>query len=184
MTATDLVVIAGGRATRLGGVDKAMLRRPDGRTVLAGLLAAPVDGRRVVVGPVRDEPGVDVWAREAPPGGGPVAAIAAALPHVTAATVVVVAGDLPAGAAAVPALLAALVDHDVAALEAGGRVQWLLAVWRTAALRDAVAGLGDPVGAPVRALYDGVDVVRVAEPEGAQWSGDLDTAADLRRLRD
>lgn len=184
MATTDLLVVAGGRATRLGGVDKALLRRTDGRTVLAGLLAAPVDGRRVVVGPVRDEPGVDVWAREVPPGGGPVAAVAAGLPHVTASTVVVLAGDLPAGAGAVPALLAAVGEHDVAALEAGGRLQWLLAVWRTDALRAAVAGLGDPVGARVRALYAGVDVVAVAEPDGAQWSGDLDTADDLRRLRD
>ena len=183
MATTDLLVVAGGHATRLGGVDKALLRRRDGRTVLAALLAAPADGRRVVVGPVREVAGVDVWAREEPPGGGPVAAIAAGLPHVTAPTVVVLAGDLPRGAEAVPALLAAIgAATDVAAVEAGGRLQWLLAAWRTDALRAAVARLGDPAGARVRALYDAVEVVPVVEPEGAEWSGDLDTAADLRRL--
>ncbi|MHA3702547.1 DUF6457 domain-containing protein [Jatrophihabitans sp. YIM 134969] len=176
----DLLVVAGGPATRLGGLDKALLRRPDGRTVLEGLLAAPVAGHRVVVGPERAVAGVDVWTREDPPGGGPVAALAAGLPHVSAAAVVLLAGDLPAGGGAVPALLAALGDHDAAVVEAGGRRQWLLAVWRTAALRGSLHRVGDPAGARVRALYDGVDVVGVADSGG--WSDDLDTPADVERL--
>lgn len=180
MTAADLLVVAGGSAARLGGVDKALLVGADGVPVLAALLRAPVGGRRIVVGPTREVAGVDVWAREDPPGGGPVAAIAAGLPHVTAAAVVLLAGDLPFAAAAAGPLLGALDGHDAAVVEAGDRPQWLLAAWRTDALRDAVRRLSDPAGAAVRALYDGVDVALLPDP--AQWSGDLDTPADVRRL--
>lgn len=180
VTAADLLVIAGGAGRRLGGADKALLRRPDGRTVLEALLAAPVVGRRIVVGPVRAVTGVDVWTREDPPGGGPVAALAAGLPHVAGDVVVVVAGDLPHGADAVADLVAALAGHDAAVVETAGRSQWLLAAWRTVALRSALDRIGPPAGARVRDLYAGVRIAAV--PDGAQWGGDLDTADDVRRL--
>lgn len=180
MTTADLLIVAGGSAARLAGADKALLRGPDGRTVLDRLVAAPVAGRRIVVGATRDTAGVDVWAREQPAGGGPVAGLAAGLAHVVAPTVVLLAGDLPHAAAAVPALLDALAGHDAAVVEADGRTQWLLAAWRADALRAALARLGDPVGARVGALYDDVDLVRVAA--GPRWADDLDTPADVRRV--
>lgn len=72
------VVLAGGRARRLSGVDKAGLRVA-GRTLLGHVLVATADAEPVVVvGPERPAAGV-VWTREDPPGGGPVAALAAGL---------------------------------------------------------------------------------------------------------
>ena len=65
------MVLAGGRGSRLGGVDKASVV-VDGRTLLDHVLdAVALAELIVVVGPRKaDVPGV-TWAREDPPGGGP-----------------------------------------------------------------------------------------------------------------
>ncbi|XVV06848.1 molybdenum cofactor guanylyltransferase [Actinosynnema sp. CA-248983] len=64
----DAVVLAGGRGSRLGGVDKAAVE-VGGRTLLDHALDAVRGARRtVVVGPEKPVPGV-VWTREEPPGG-------------------------------------------------------------------------------------------------------------------
>ncbi|MGZ4513114.1 MAG: NTP transferase domain-containing protein, partial [Mycobacterium sp.] len=52
-------------------------------------------GRAVVVGPSRETLREVRWAREQPPGGGPVARLAAGLPLVMAPVVAVLAVDLP-----------------------------------------------------------------------------------------
>ncbi|MET8040833.1 NTP transferase domain-containing protein [Micromonospora sp. NPDC005215] len=91
------VVLAGGSARRLGGVDKPALP-VGGRPMRARVLAAVSDARpRVLVGPADDVPeGVRV-TREDPPGGGPVAAAAAglALLDPETALVALLAADLP-----------------------------------------------------------------------------------------
>ena len=70
------VVLAGGRAARLGGQAKPQLE-VGGRTMLAAVLAAVTDAaRRVVVGPAQPVPADVVLVREGPPGGGPVAGAA------------------------------------------------------------------------------------------------------------
>ncbi|GAA3162009.1 NTP transferase domain-containing protein [Nonomuraea roseoviolacea] len=104
----DAVVLAGGEARRLGGADKPGLV-VGGRTLLERVAGAVSGaGRVVVVGPVRDVPGV-VFTREDPPGGGPVPALRAGLREVTAPRVVLLAADLPFLAPShVAALLAAL----------------------------------------------------------------------------
>nr|MDP9460395.1 NTP transferase domain-containing protein [Actinomycetota bacterium] len=89
------VVLAGGRAARLGGRPKPQLE-VGGRTMLAAVLAAVADAdRRVVVGPPQPLPDDVVRVREEPPGGGPVAALRAGLPEVPTDVVAVLAGDLP-----------------------------------------------------------------------------------------
>jgi len=97
----------------------------------------------VVVGPPRDLPGGVVVVCEDPVGSGPVAALAAgfaALP-VGAADVAVLAADLPGiTSASVAALVAARGDAPAAlALDDSGRVQYLAAVWDSAALGAALA---------------------------------------------
>jgi molybdopterin-guanine dinucleotide biosynthesis protein A len=78
----DAIVLAGGRGARLGGVDKADLV-VGGQTLLERALAATAGANRtVVVGPRRPTSRPVTWAREHPPGGGPVAALAAGLEHV------------------------------------------------------------------------------------------------------
>lgn len=166
--AYDAVVLAGGRATRMGGTDKTGL--VVGGLSLVDRVRGAVGGavRTVVVGPEVD--------------GGPVAAIAAALPRLSADLVVTLAGDLPfIGGGIRPLLDAVREGGDAAVLVAGGRRQHLAAAWRRAALVEAVARLDSPVGSPVRRLFDGVGVVEV--PDLVGWSTDVDTPADLEAAR-
>ena len=73
----DLVVLAGGRGTRMGGRDKASIEL-GGRTLLERVLTADLGGRVVVVGETAVPDGVRRTVED-PPGGGPVAGIGAGL---------------------------------------------------------------------------------------------------------
>ncbi|MFE9766875.1 DUF6457 domain-containing protein [Streptomyces sp. NPDC005808] len=91
----DAVVLAGGAARRLGGVDKPAVR-VGGRPLLDRVLAACAGAATtVVVAEPRSTARPVVWAREDPPGGGPLAALGAGLRHTTAEFVVVLSADLP-----------------------------------------------------------------------------------------
>jgi molybdopterin-guanine dinucleotide biosynthesis protein A len=177
----DAVVLAGGRARRLGGVAKPQLDIA-GRTLLDRVVAAVADARRVVVvGPVQPVTGAVTFCCEEPPGGGPVAAVAAALPHTGADAVVVLAADLPWIGPAVPVLLGALPAAGAALLVDGsGRVNYLAGAWRRRDLVAAVAALGDPGGVPMRALAARVEQMQV--PDVAGWGRDCDTWEDLAEL--
>lgn len=186
----DALLLAGGRASRLGGVAKPSLLVGDVSMLEVVLAAVDTAARRIVVGPV-DHPSVaDVVTREDPPGGGPVAAIAAGLEQVDAATVAVLAADLPfLTSHAVHSLLAAMaptVDATVL-IDDAGRDQLLVSSWRTAALRARLAAIGDPGGQSVRRLFDSVAVARVPVAVGSgqppPWL-DCDTDEDLRRARE
>jgi molybdopterin-guanine dinucleotide biosynthesis protein A len=178
----DAIVLAGGDARRLGGADKPGQRIGE-RTLLEHVVAAvPTAASVVVVGPRRDVPRQVVWARENPPGGGPVAAVAAALPLTTADTVVLLAGDLPWIHGAIAPLLAELDAHECAVLvDAAGRRNPLASAWRRDALHRAVRAVGATAGAAAHALLDGVDVGEVADSGG--WGEDCDTWDDLARAR-
>lgn len=179
------IVLCGGRSSRLGR-DKTA-ERLGASTVLDRLLdGLPGPWPVICVGPERPTTRAVDWAREHPPGGGPNAAIAAALDRVTTDLVVVAAGDLPFAAAAARDLADALRQPDPTrvdacyALDADGRVQPLLAAYRTAALRAALPD--PPQGTPARLVatrlaHRGVRV----EPDAAL---DVDTEADLDRARE
>lgn len=93
--AYDAVVLAGGAARRLGGADKPGVR-VGGRALLDRVLAACAGaGTTVVVADPRPTARPVVWAREEPPGAGPVAALEAGLRHLTAPYAVVLSADLP-----------------------------------------------------------------------------------------
>ncbi len=182
MSAYDVVVLAGGGGRRLGGADKPGLT-VGGRTLLDRVLGA-VEGAAevVVVGPERPTVRPVLWAREEPPGGGPAAALAAGLLHVTAPVVVVLAADLPfLDAATVQVLLDAVGTGDGALLVDGdGRDQVLTSAWRTPALRERA--VGDLAGAPLRALLRGLVPVRLAAPDPRAVQ-DVDTPQDLARAQ-
>jgi molybdopterin-guanine dinucleotide biosynthesis protein A len=179
------VVLAGGRAARLGGQAKPQLV-VGGRTMLAAVLAAVPDAvRRVVVGPAQPVPDDVVLIRERPPGGGPVAALRAGLPEVATDVVAVLAGDLPfLTAELVGELRQALTDDGVLVVDDGGRDQLLLGLWRTDALRAAVAGAREPTS--MRRVLSGLAVRRVhpvpVPGQPPPWL-DCDTPADLARAR-
>lgn len=176
------VVPCGGAARRFGA-DKT--RALLGSTSLLERLVdgLPASWPVLCVGPARPL-GRDVqWVREEPPGGGPVAALAAALPFVTSPFLVALGGDMPYAAGPAPALVTALAarpDVDaVAARDREGRTQPLLAAYRVTALARALPEA--PGGTPLMRLLDAlrVDVV------DAHWplTLDVDTPADLEEAR-
>lgn len=141
----DAVVLAGGTARRLGGADKPGVR-VGGRALLDRVLAACAGAATtVVVADPRPTARPVLWAREEPPGGGPVAALDAGLRHTTAGYVVVLSADLPfLEAGTVRRLLAALraSGADGAVLtDPEGRDQPLVAAYRSATLRRELARL-------------------------------------------
>lgn len=163
----------------MGGQDKAALTL-DGVTLLDRVLAACAAATRVVVvGPPRPATRPVVWCREDPPGAGPAAAVAAALPLVATEVMVLLAVDLPAlTPATVQALLDGLdgLDADgVQAVDGDGRVQPLLSAYRTTALRAAAAEV-ELVDAPMKALTGSLVLSRlVVDPRSA---ADVDTLDD------
>jgi molybdenum cofactor guanylyltransferase len=180
------VVLAGGRAARLGGRPKPQLE-VGGRSMLTAVLTA-VDGAapRVVVGPPQPVPAGVRLVREQPPGGGPVPALVAGLAAVGDAEVVaVLAADLPFVTAAVlTALRERLTGDGVLVVDDTGRDQLLLGVWRTAALRAATVDVRPH--APLRAVLAPL-AVRRYHPAGTPdrppaWT-DCDTPAELARAR-
>lgn len=180
----SVIVLAGGASSRFGS-DK-LAADLHGRTVLECTLDAVATlGDVVVVGPPRATTRAVRWTREAPPGGGPVAALGAALPLVQDKLVLVLAGDLPLAGPAVSALLDAKPrgQTDVTvAVDDQQVVQPLLALWRTRALRHAVDAVDVSTGRgrSVRSLYDGMRVRRVAVAGSAVR--DVDTQDDLREV--
>lgn len=184
--AFDAIVLAGGSGRRLGGVDKANLL-VGGEPMLHRALRAVAAARSVtVVGPSRPVPaelGVrPEWTREEPPGAGPLAAIAAGVPHGKAGVVVVVACDMPLlDSAAVAELVQTGGGADGAVLrDASGRLQPLAAAYDRQRLRSALSAIGDPRGQPVRRLFD---VLAVREVPAESVARDADTVAELAALR-
>jgi len=179
---TAAIILAGGRASRLGGVDKAAVEI-DGIALVDHVYAA-VQGcvPIIAVGPAsigRD--GVQV-VREEPPFAGPVAAIAAgvaALKEADAIETWILACDLPLAPALIARLSAvALPPHAdaVIAVDADGREQWLAGRYRLSSLRTALAQFTDSSGASVRALVAPLSLHTVADAGTAR---DLDTWADI-----
>ncbi|WP_047870343.1 molybdenum cofactor guanylyltransferase [Nocardiopsis sp. RV163] len=185
----DAVVLAGGAARRMGGADKPGLSVA-GRTLLervtdavrAHNAGAGGGGRVIVVGPPRESPRA-LYVREDPPGSGPVPALRAGLPHVRTPRFALLAADLPhLDPGHLAALSAAERDADCAGavfVDSTGREQWLTGVWRTEAVRAALAdhrgrslyGLFGPLAPRAVALADDLAVA------------DCDTPDDLDRAR-
>ncbi|KUO00112.1 NTP transferase domain-containing protein [Streptomyces caeruleatus] len=186
--AYDAVVLAGGVARRLGGVDKPGVR-VGGRPLLDRVLAACADARStVVVAEPRPTARAVTWAREDPPGGGPLAALGAGLRHTTAEQVVVLSADLPfLDERTVRRLLAALGTSgaDGALLtDADGRDQPLVAAYRAPVLRRELAALTREndglTGLPLRRLTGALGLTRVPDPVA---SFDCDTWDDIATAR-
>jgi molybdopterin-guanine dinucleotide biosynthesis protein A len=183
----DAIVLAGGAARRLGGADKPGLR-VGGRALLDRVLDACADARTtVVVGGRRTTARPVRWAREEPPGGGPVAALDAGLRQTTAELVLVLSADLPfLDRATVAALLAAATREGALLRDPGGRAQPLVAAYRAEPLRREIALLaaehGSLTGLPLRALTAELDLAEVTDTEPLA-SFDCDTWDDLAAAR-
>jgi molybdopterin-guanine dinucleotide biosynthesis protein A len=182
----NALILAGGRAARLGGIDKTALVF-EGRTLLEQAVAACAGARAVaVVGAPAPAGALTVW--EEPRFGGPVAAIAAGLAAAPPAPcTALLAADQPRIAAALPRILDAV---DAAgetdgwfAVDPAGRRQNLLGVLRTSSLDralDLLRGGGAPLGgASMRALLAPLSITEIVLP--AELCADIDTAEDARR---
>ncbi|BBC34751.1 uncharacterized protein SGFS_060450 [Streptomyces graminofaciens] len=183
----DAVVLAGGAARRLGGADKPGVR-VGGRALLDRVLAACAGAATtVVVAEPRPTARPVLWAREEPPGGGPLAALDAGLRHTTAPHVVVLSADLPfLEPGTVRRLLGALEGTDgVLLTDPDGRDQPLVAAYRADALRRELTALaaehdGGLIGLPLRRLTAALRLTRIADPVA---SFDCDTWDDIAAAR-
>lgn len=180
MQGVVVVVVAGGGSTRWAartgpGADK--LAAPLGPgTVLQHLLRELSGHDVVIVGPG--------GVLERPTGGGPLAGFAAGLAASTAPVLVLLGGDQPFAASAVPRLLAALAaDPDldaVVGVDEDGRRQPLLSAHRRTGAQRVLDGLPAIAGQPLRELFRGrVGEVAVSGREAL----DVDVPQDLDRAR-
>ena len=174
LEAWDAIVLAGGRATRLGGAPKADLE-VDGRTLLERTLDAVAGATRVVVVGDVDAPGA-VVVQEEPRFAGPAAAIGAGLAEVASPWVLIAACDHPFVADAVGPLLDARRGDGVVAVDGSGRRQHLLCALSTSALRESVASQQTLTNLAVHRLLEPLDLAEIGlSPRATQ---DVDTWHD------
>ena len=194
----DAIIVAGGRATRLGGIDKTALEWR-GASLLEHAATAVEAAERVCIvgstlthGQVGQLPHEHWLARagdrvlvrgENPPFSGPASAIVAGLAALGpegSPFVVVVAADLPRVGEALARLVAGLgslpVDSDgIVAVDGSGRAQTLLAVYRASSLRRAALS-ADPNNLAVRSLVGSLNISTMELSD--ELCADVDTAAD------
>lgn len=185
---TAALILAGGRGTRMGGVDKPGLLVHGRRLLDIALSATAHLDAVVVVGPHRPEldPGI-TQTQETPAGAGPVEAIWAGLSATRLpddAVVVVLASDLPhIEAVSIDALIAATsTDSPVTcAVDENNRTQFLLSAWTFRELRQRLSTLRESSGLenqPMKAIVtEPFSTLRVT------GTTDCDTPADIDRAR-
>ena len=183
----DAVVLAGGRGTRLGGVDKAAILLNGERMVDRVVAAARDIGaiRVVVVGPETAQSHDTILVREDPPFTGPLAALGAALPEVQAETLLLLSCDLvrPHEVCRILATQPISDGFDGVVLrDLDLRPQWLAGVYRVAALRAGAARLGTSLDhASLRALLGDLRLEWLDAPP--RVTADIDENDDLERAR-
>lgn len=169
-----------------------------GSPIVARVLAAVAGLPTVVVGSGDGVPEGTPVLSEEPPGGGPVAGIAAgwaALHEVSYAAepgpsapevVVVLAGDLPLLTPAhvralVEAVRAAQPEQRVAVTMSSSGPNWLCAAWPSPLLVTRLREVGGPAGVSVRRLLG--EVPRVEVPDTDDVAVDVDTPEELEAVR-
>jgi molybdopterin-guanine dinucleotide biosynthesis protein A len=191
----DAIVLAGGRASRLGGTPKPGLRLGGTRLLDLALDAVRDAAAVAVVGPenlaVPQDPRV-VVTREDPPFGGPAAGIDAGLAALdrpgSPGVVVLLAVDIPGAGPVIGRLLDALrvsdTGTDGVTLERCGSLQWLVSAVRRDRLVTAIETLRAQAGSvhdqPVRRLVAHLRLRGL--PDDVGESDDVDTWDDLARL--
>lgn len=189
MSDLQAIILTGGRAARLGGVPKALVRL-EGATLLERAVdAARVAGAAdvIVAGPEVDPAPDQVrWVREDPAFTGPAAALRAAMSIAAtdAAWTLVLAVDLIRPADAVARLIADrnLLPGDTDGVclgDASSRPQWLTGLYRTASLARGAASLGDEGrDHAVREIMADLAIAVVRAPD--EVVADIDTWQDLQ----
>lgn len=184
MSANQAIVILTGGTSRRMASDKADLPFGSDHTLLGYILSQiQRDNQVLIAGPPRPYPAT--YLREDPPGGGPVAALAAALTRVESEYLAVLAVDTPFGASW---LLHQRLSPGIDALipcDDNGREHYLCALYRSAALRDALQVLGTANNASMKDLMNHFgDIEYVRSPSTPELSAtelllDVNTPVDL-----
>lgn len=148
------------------------------------LRGVPEDVQVIVVGEYPSESKREVIVtREEPAGGGPLAALAAGLVHVTHENFLLLATDMPfvgdIGVKLVKILEDASGEVDaVIPVDADGRAQPLCAAYRTRSARAALARLGDSNNRSMKSLLAELQFQNYEGTDGRTLS-DVDTITDL-----
>ena len=185
LTSFAAIVLAGGRATRLGGADKATIE-VRGRSLLEHALDAVVDAAEVVVvGQQVPTERPATFVVEDPQYGGPVAGLLTGRDALLRdfPWLFVFAVDMPfVTAATVRRMHDAAVGHDGAVLVDPGLRRQLAFVVDSARLAEVEPGYEERYGRPVSTLLDALDLVAV--PALGREHRDVDSWSDLRDLGD
>ncbi len=186
----DAILLAGGGSARMAGRNKLELL-VGGVPLLERALTAATDARHVVLMGDQIARWADYhWIAEEPRGSGPAYCVAYGVRELELLSrtssddlspIVLIAGDMPFAASAIPRLLTALPRHDAAVLtDDSGREQYLLAAWNRTSLLAQARDIA-PHSA-VRSLYENASIVRVGAKSGEAM--DCDTPTALTRARE
>ena len=185
MTTTAALVLAGGSARRMGGGDKP-LRRVQGRTMLAHVLAV-LDAAPVAISANGDperfaQYGLPVLADGTFAGQGPLAGVLAGLRWAAglgAETLLTVPGDTPF----LPPNLAQTLAPAPACAASEGQPHYLVALWRVEAFQTLEAFLLATASRRVAdfANYIGMRYVDIPKRD-ARWFENVNTPEDLLHL--
>lgn len=185
MQLTDLsqihsIVVAGGQASRINGVDKVML--PLGKTgkpLLVEVIEA-CPGKVFVAGSPRDIPTPVTWVADLEVDGGPAAGIWAALSQVDSDYVFLSAGDQQATKDLVNQICQAAIGNDGAwAIRSDGQGQPLFACVKTDLLKNLLQPSQGINASPLK-LMTQLNLIGVKVNEGQIQ--DVDTWADVAKL--
>lgn len=191
----DTIVLAGGRGSRLHGIDKASIVLAGERLVDRAVDAATQAGaaRVIVAGPEHTASRDAFVVREDPPYGGPLAGVAAAFPLARAPWVLLLACDLEHPGLVCEQLLAefrrraqteASLSREVDGFvlrDASGHPQWLASLHRTSALRRGLETLdGAFTDRPLRLLFSQSQLIEIDATD--RVVADIDLPEDLQRI--
>jgi molybdopterin-guanine dinucleotide biosynthesis protein A len=151
----DSLIVAGGKASRMGGLDKAMLPLGLGGSSLLEDVIKSCPGKVFIVGYPRESitAGDATWLPDLNPGAGPAAGIWSGLVKVTSEYVFISAADQTLSAETVSKLIAVAEGVDGSwAIRSDGSGQPLCAVVRTQLLRELLAPTQGINQSPLRLL--------------------------------
>ncbi len=183
------VVLAGGLARRMGGVDKALVPFR-GRAMVEHVVYAVRPAVSALVVNTNRDPSAYAWlgvptvadAHADHPG--PLAGLAAGIAALGTPWVFMCPCDSPfVGVALVERLSAAIGEHDVACAHDGERLQPVFALVRASVADSLEAFLGSG-GRKIDAWYATLDTVEVRVPELAAAFANFNTADELRNAED
>ena len=181
-----VIILAGGRSQRMGGIDKSTISLNGTRLIdhlLTGVQELGVDRDNVVIVSTKTLAEGITHTAEKPAFGGPLAGISAGISALPAAAglVAILSVDAPDSWKLMPELSNALArnaERDAAIIkDSAGIANPLCSVWEVSKLRQSLAEIGDAHDKPARALVRHSDWVGV---DGTGCETDYDTLAELK----